>query len=415
MSTVISSNMLLPVPVVGVETGPQWASDINNCFTVIDQHDHSAGAGVQVSPSGLNINTDLAMQNNSLTNSKAVVFGVQTSFTTNASLYVRGNEIYYRDVAGTEVQITNTGSVNAGAGSITGLPNGTAGVAYSAVNQTYTFESATSVAANLDLGSLVLRNLSPNSTFSLTVDPPAALGSNYNITLPTLPASKKIMTMSSVGLQAADYDVDNSTLEINSNTIRVKAGGITTTQIAAATITGSNIASATITGSNIAATTIGTGNMQAGSVNGTVLADASITDIKIAALAGINQNKLAVKSITAASVASGTASSGTSTLASYTHTSALASAPFLFTMANLTTTGVFDAVDSTAYVEITLGASVFRIGMLPPASAGLRYAPANFSMIGQTDGSSQATVSVKFVTQGSQVDWPTLVVRTANF
>lgn len=226
MSTTISPNMLLTVPVVGVEPGPDWASDINNCFDILDQHDHSSGSGVLITPAGLNINAALNMQGNELDNTAAVVMTAQTSFSTNKSLYVIGNEVYYRDGAGNQVQITNGGNVNAGAGSITGLPSGSASVVYTSGNQTYTFQSATSTAANLDAGALLMRNLSPNSTYALTLTPPAALGSNYTLTLPALPASKKIATVTAAGVVAADYDTDNVTLEVSGTSLRVKDAGI---------------------------------------------------------------------------------------------------------------------------------------------------------------------------------------------
>lgn len=253
MSTTITPNMLLTVPVVGVEPGPDWASDINNCMTLIDQHDHTPGFGVQLTAASINVNTTFPMNNNQITGVAAAVFTAQTSFATNLALYVIANDIYYRDGAGNQVRITQSGSVTGSAGTITGLPSGTASATYTAINQTFTFQSATNTAANLDAGSLLMRNLSPNSTFALTLSPPAALGSNYTITLPTLPVSTKIVTMDSTGALAANYVVDGTTITISGNTIGVFAGGIGTTQLATNAVTTVKITDANVTRVKLAA------------------------------------------------------------------------------------------------------------------------------------------------------------------
>ena len=253
MSTTISTNMGMAIPVVGSETGPQWATDLNACLTVIDQHDHSAGAGVQITPAGIDINGPLDMGNNSLTNTEAVVLTAQASYSTNKSLYVIGDEVYFRDGAGNQVQITNGGSVNAGAGSITGLPSGTASVTFTSIDGKFTFQQATSTAADIDAGAILLRNTSPNSTYALTLQPPAALASNYSITLPSLPASTKIMAMDSSGVISVPYSVDNSTIEISSNVIQVKDLGITTAKLAALSVTTAKIDDLGVTTAKIAA------------------------------------------------------------------------------------------------------------------------------------------------------------------
>jgi len=48
-----TTNMGLDLPVVGVTTGPDWATKINTAFGVIDVHDHTAGKGIQISNAGV--------------------------------------------------------------------------------------------------------------------------------------------------------------------------------------------------------------------------------------------------------------------------------------------------------------------------------------------------------------------------
>jgi hypothetical protein len=205
-----SPNMALQIPTIGVEPGPQYATDVNNSLTIIDGHNHSAGSGVLITPSGLNINSDLPINGNNLTlifssRFQSLVSPIANSSPNIGCIYVSGNELYYNDFSGGhQVQITNNGSVNAGAGSITGLPSGTASVSFA--SGTYVFQSATNVAATLDGASLILRNTTPSS-FGLTLSPPNALGSNYTVTLPALPGVTSVMTLTTSGnMGSVTYD-----------------------------------------------------------------------------------------------------------------------------------------------------------------------------------------------------------------
>lgn len=207
MSTVTSPNMGLPVPVVGQEPGPQWATDLNNCMAVIDAHSHTPGSGVAITPAALNINADLPLNTNNITQARTLRFSPQSATLSLASdigcLYEVTNDLWYNDGAGNQVRLTQSGSIVGSAGSITGLPSGTAGASYSGVSSTFVWQSATGIAANMDFGSATFRNLSPNSTFGATLSAPAGLGSNYALTLPALPISTRVMSLDSSGNMAA--------------------------------------------------------------------------------------------------------------------------------------------------------------------------------------------------------------------
>lgn len=198
--TVPSPNMNLPVPIVSVDPGPTWAQDLNSCLGIIDQHDHSSGQGVQITPTGLNINTDLTIQGNNLTHINELVFTPLSSSSDLGVVYVSGNELYYNDESGNVVQITNMGSVNAGAGSITGLPSGTASASYSSGTQTFIWQSATSTAANMDGGSFIFREVVANAN-GVTVSSPTSLAADYQMFWPAgLPGSgTSFMTVDSGG------------------------------------------------------------------------------------------------------------------------------------------------------------------------------------------------------------------------
>lgn len=215
-------NLVIPVP--GNDPGPDWANNLNISLTTIDLHDHSTGKGVQVTPSGLNINADLPFNNYNITLPKTVRFTAQVSALSAVSpnlncLYVAGVDLYYNDGNGNQIRITQTGSVTGSSGTITGLPSGTASAAYSA--GTFTFQSATLTSANIDAGSYVLRN-NTASSFGLTLQPPT-LASNYSLTLPSLPAQTNVMSLTSAGvIGSITYDqVGQGMTSVGANAIGV--------------------------------------------------------------------------------------------------------------------------------------------------------------------------------------------------
>ena len=52
MSTT-SPNMLLTLSSVGVDSGLSWENNLNASLTLVDSHNHTAGQGNQIPPSGL--------------------------------------------------------------------------------------------------------------------------------------------------------------------------------------------------------------------------------------------------------------------------------------------------------------------------------------------------------------------------
>lgn len=231
---IISPNMSLPVPIVGVDPGPQYGVDLNSCLALIDAHDHSAGNGVAITPSGLNINSDLTMNQNDLTQSRSVRFYPQSVALSDPTdigcLYEVADDLYYNDGSGNQVRITQSGAVAGTPGSIANLV-APATATYVSGSETFVWQSDVNVSASLDARNVILRNSSASSK-GLTLSPPNAMGADFSLVLPSLPASQKIMSLDASGNIGAVYGVDNSTIEISANNIQVKSGGITTTQIA---------------------------------------------------------------------------------------------------------------------------------------------------------------------------------------
>jgi len=265
MSFITSPNMGLPIPAVGSEPGPNYATDVNNSLTIVDGHTHLPGSGVQITPGAININSSLTFNSNSATLLASLTF-VPTSQTSLNTVYESSaGDLHYINAAGLDIQITNSSGVAVTPTSIPGLVP-PASAQYVPLSSTFIWQSNTNIAANMDFGAAIMRNLSPNSTYALTLQPPAALSSNFTITLPSIPGSTSFLTLdtsgnisgsiaTSLGITAAN--IANATITGG----KIASATITGSNIASSTITGSNIASATITGSNIASTTVAPSNL----------------------------------------------------------------------------------------------------------------------------------------------------------
>lgn len=232
--------MLLPIPGVGTEAGPQFAFDINNALNLIDAHDHSSGRGVQVTPSGLNINATLNFQNQLISSPQAIIFQNQSSLATVNALYTIAGELWYNDPTN-PVQITSAGTVNATSSSLT---SGTASAAFSAGVLVVNSVTSNSTPANIQFGSALLGNNTAGSNF-LTLQPPSLTGGGYTLTLPTIPATTKFLTIDNTGVISTASSISGSQLA---------TGTLTGSQMANQTVTATQIANATITTTQISAT-----------------------------------------------------------------------------------------------------------------------------------------------------------------
>lgn len=114
-------NMNLDLPDVSITIGPLWATKLNAALELVDAHDHTNGKGPKITPSALNINSQLDMQSNKLVNLFSSQYSSQSSPLTGApnalSVHVSGGNLYYTNAGGTAVQITSGGSLVASAAS----------------------------------------------------------------------------------------------------------------------------------------------------------------------------------------------------------------------------------------------------------------------------------------------------------
>lgn len=211
--------MNLPIPIPTVTPGAQYAFDEVSCFNAIDGHNHTSGNGVPVPTAGLNINAALTMNNYGLTNAQLINLYPQAAITTNGSVYRISDDLYYKDGAGNNVRITQSGSVAvSGAIGFTGLPSGTASASYNALSQSFIFESATNTPANIDGASITIRPLAA-SPQGITLNAPALLAASYSLELPAaLPAATSALLLTSTGLVATSGTANSfSATTINSS------------------------------------------------------------------------------------------------------------------------------------------------------------------------------------------------------
>lgn len=283
---IITPNMSLIVPSVGNEPSPTYAFDINTSLTLIDQHTHTPGSGVQITPAAININAALNYNTNFAIGLAGLTLTPALSTPAINTVYESGVDLYYVDGLGNNVRITQSGGIAGSPGSIANLTS-PASASYVAGNRTFVWQSGTTIAANLDAASIILRNISPNSTFGLTLSAPAALSNDYSITLPSIPVQTNILQMDTSGTITASVNVDNSTLQLAGNNLSIKNNGVTAAQIANGTITTTQISnSAGILGGQIANNTITAAQIySAANINGGQIGSGTLTLSNIAASA----------------------------------------------------------------------------------------------------------------------------------
>ncbi len=245
-----STNMSLPIPAVGTEPGPNYAFDVNAALTLIDQHDHSSGRGVPITPDGLNINADLDFQNNSAINMKAISFESQVSDSDVQTIYIAPgsetvpiNDLWYNDSNGTPIQLTSNGLVNATIGSLPGQ-------SYVAGTFIWKQGAGSTTPADFDIGSITIRPNVAATTNGVTLSPAAGIASAYTILLPNDPGllpGTSFLTMTTSGVMEGTVPVS---LGIQTSMIANLA--VTTAKIADVNVTTAKIADGAVTFAKLA-------------------------------------------------------------------------------------------------------------------------------------------------------------------
>ena len=231
-----TTNMGLSKPTLAGDAAT-WDDQINASLDLIDTHNHTTGAGVQIPAGGLNLTTDLTLNGTcALTNAKALAFTTQASYTVSKSLWVKTSdgELYWRNASGTDVKMTSGGTLNiAIVGGIVGdYAASAAAVYYDDSAQAYRFlEAAPSPNSwsRVQCGDLDLYEHASGIANRVRISSPTGLAASYALTLPAaLPGSTSILQVSSAGAITASNTVANaatfSALTTHSNGITVTTG-----------------------------------------------------------------------------------------------------------------------------------------------------------------------------------------------
>lgn len=195
--SVLTPNMNLIQSTVAVDSGLVWEQNLNADLAILDGHNHSAGSGVQINPTGLDINSDLTFNANNAIDLRSARFLSQGSPLAGAldlaAVYVSGVDLWFNDVNGNQIQLTAGGAVNA---TSSGISSGTATASF--VSGVLVVNAAPLTPANIQVGSVLLGNNVANSKF-LTLSPPSAMAANFSLTLPNVPVASSVMTLDTSG------------------------------------------------------------------------------------------------------------------------------------------------------------------------------------------------------------------------
>lgn len=227
--TTTTANLGLTLPTLNGDRGV-WDSSWNDNGTLLDLHDHSTGKGVKVTPTGLNLNADLTFAGNAATNLKGVVFTAQVAAPASLAVYVKSNDLYFKDGAANEVRLTASGAINiATTGGIAGdYIAAAASVYYDSAAKTYRFLQAAPLpnvwnyvaCSGVDLyeqGSGILTRVRLQS--------PGALAASYVLTYPgALPASTALFQVTSAGVMTFTNTIAEAVAMVKSLTVGTTLG-----------------------------------------------------------------------------------------------------------------------------------------------------------------------------------------------
>jgi len=191
--------MRLVLPTPSDTTGPQWATLLNAAMAIIDEHDHGNGKGSKVTPSGLNIITELSFQGSDAIQLRSVRFSDQSATFSNAAdvraMYVVNGDLYYVNDEGDSVQITSGAGLSFSSlgtiGGDFGQPGVAATATYSNLTKTFSWLRAAGEAADLyasglslgfpQAGALAVKIISDVNTIAYTLVMPAAAPTDNSV------------------------------------------------------------------------------------------------------------------------------------------------------------------------------------------------------------------------------------------
>jgi hypothetical protein len=134
----------IQIPEIGVDPAPTWAQALNDSLgsSGIDGHDHTANKGSRITPAAINVNADLPLNSNDLTEVRTVSMDATSGTGTGdvRAIYADASgNLKYRNSSGVEIGITSGSSIVGAAGTITGMTDATPNAAASFAHGTNTY------------------------------------------------------------------------------------------------------------------------------------------------------------------------------------------------------------------------------------------------------------------------------------
>lgn len=193
-----------------------WDTILDTVFGVIDGHNHTTGQGAPIPVAALNVNADLAMSSGGAHFSLTQLLAVQLTPSSAASVsgYTNAlfanssdNNLYWRNNAGTNVQVTSGNALNV-AGFVGGI-----GGDYTSVSALLSYDDASKNYwlqqevvsshrpwAGLETADVSIFQKASSITQAVTLKSPNSLAASYSLTLPTaLPATTLPLSVTSAG------------------------------------------------------------------------------------------------------------------------------------------------------------------------------------------------------------------------
>lgn len=189
-----------------------WDETLNAAGERIDEHNHTTGKGLPITPDAISINKDLAMGGNSLTGIDSLDFNTLSGAIGSRvrTLYWSGGDLYARNASGQTIRITNGGALDLSlVGGIGGDYTTTdAEVEYDFTNDRYKFLSDASPETYSKVTAAVAQLI--NGVYAMNVVAPT-LAANRTITLPQYaPSGQRLLQIDSSGVITPDNAVDEA-------------------------------------------------------------------------------------------------------------------------------------------------------------------------------------------------------------
>ncbi len=211
--------MNLDLPTPSTTAGPEWAQELNDALELVDEHDHSSGRGVRITPAAININADLDCNAYAVTEVDSIQLEDRGSDISARGVYAKSGNLFYRNTNGDSIQLTSGSSIAGASGSFTGLSS-PAAATYSSGNKQFIWTFDSNKFARMANADIVLYPYDASTAYTraITLKAPAGLeaASSYSITLPTaLPGAVQWLNIDASGI------VDHSSLAGTANQVNV--------------------------------------------------------------------------------------------------------------------------------------------------------------------------------------------------